>query len=304
MYCKMNTKALTALAVFAMMFAGFGAVFVAQADDAEGTAPAATPYVDIITINVAGVVDDEALVSLIAADIMWTLKYSVTLDDDIDEKITVITKDYYDAMKDKFGPFKGGVVIFTPADLIDPTKSDAVEGLKLFTSLEMNKRGEIIGGVDTVITYQATAYPEGMTKPIVLDFMFEEDVEAIVFLAVATAVTEVEEEYADYFSPEEVAELIEEIKGELYTKEELDAAVAKAVADVEKKYADYKSPAQVKEACDKAVEEYKATHPGKDDTFLYVSIVMIAIALALGGFLVYDKVIKPKIAKKDEVQEI
>jgi len=300
MTCKMNTKIMAALAVFAMMFAGFGAVFIAQADDAED-ASEEPALVDVLVINIAGVVDDEDLIALIDAGAGWTMKYTVTLDDDIDEKITVITKDYYDAMKDKFGPFKGGVVIFTPADLNDPAMSDAVEGLKLFTSLEMNKRGEIVGGVDTAIIFQAEALPAGQAKAITLDFVFEEDAEA----AVIAAVLLVEAQYADYYSPEEVAEIIEEIKGELYTKEELDTAVAKAIADTKALYKDYKSPAEVKEACDKAVEDYKAAHPVKDNSlYLYLFIVALAVVLALAGFMVFDKVIKPKMAKKDEIQVI
>ena len=307
MTCKMNTKIMAALAVFAMMFAGFGAVFVAEANDADN------PVVEknVITINIAGVVDTEDFINILGAD--WAALYTVTFDDDIEEKITVLTKEYYDAIKDAakgVDPFtgdnagkvsiKGELVTFDPAIIDAPVFADVVEGLKLFTSLEMNKMGEIIGGVDTTLKYTKELAGDAKGKVLNFDFVFADDVEIIVAIAVAA----VEAEYADYLSPEEVAALIEEIKGELYTKEELDTAVAKAIADTKALYKDYKSPADVQKIVDKAIEEYKATHPGKDDTFLYVTIVLVAVVLALGGFMVFDKVIKPKMAKKDEIQVI
>jgi len=302
MNCKMNTKFIAALAVFAMAFAGFGMVFATEANDADD------PVIvnGSVTVNIAGVIDAKDLLAVLGEG--WSMLYTVTFDDDIEEKITVITKDYYDAVKNEAKKetgakvfIKGNIVTFDPSIISAPAYSDVVEGLVLFTSLEMNKLGEITGGVDTTLKFVKGDVTADDAKNIKLDFVFEEDAEAAIIAAVAL----VEAEYADYFSPEEVEALIEEIKGELYTKEELDTAVAKAIADTKALYKDWKSPEDVKKACDKAVEDYIATHPvKKDDTFLYVTIVLAAIVIALAGFMVFDKVIKPKMAKKKEVIQV
>lgn len=265
---KMNAKFIAALAVFAMAFAGFGAMAVSEDNDADATT------VDVLVINIAGAIDDEKLIALIGADEKWTMKYTVELDDNVEEEITILNKEYYDAMKAAF--MKGGVISFTPADLIDPAKADAVEGLKLFTSLEMNKQGDIVGGVDTAITYSAAALPEGWTKAITLDFVFEEDAEA----AIAAAVAIVEAFYADYSSPEEVQAAV-------------DAAVAQ--------YKDYLSPEAVEKAKQAAVQKYIDEHPvveKENKAFFYAFIVVLAALIAVGGVFAYKDYIKPKMDAK------
>lgn len=270
---KMNTKFIAALAVFAMAFAGFGAMAVTEANDAD------EPAVDVLVINIAGAIDDEKLIALINADDKWALKYTVELDDNIEEEITILNKEYYDEMKKAF--MKGGIISFTPADLIDPEMADAVEGLKLFTSLEMNKLGDIVGGVDTAIVYSLAALPEGWTKAITLDFVFEEDAEAAIIATVAL----IEAFYADYSSPEEV-----------------QAAIDDAVA----KYKDYLSPEMVEKAKQAAVEQYIIDHPvveKENKVFFYAFIVVLAALIAVVGVFAYKDFIKPRMnAKKAAVK--
>jgi len=295
MYKFMNTKTLAAFAVFAMVFAGFGMMVSAEANDADEApvAPVATKTFTMVFEGVYLDPADEAVAYLATGGVV---KYAATLDEDFEEKITVLTKDYYDAMK-AYCSIKGDAVTFqmdANGKVIDKgtgaageKSEDALQGLIIFTSFEVSKTDEISGVTTQIVIANAL-----VTKDVTYDLVFEDDAEAAiavaVAIAVAEAVAEVEAEYADYLSPEEVQDVV-------------DTEVAKVIS----KYKDYKSPAEVKAACDKAIEDYIATHPvKKDDTFLYVTIVLAAVVIALAGFMVFDKVIKPKMAKKDEIQVI
>lgn len=274
---KMNAKIMAAVAVFAMVIAGFGVMAAAEDNDAA-TGDIALVFVDKY------IAEDDAVLAEIGVPV-----YVTTLADDFEDRITILNKEYFDAMKEA-GLIKGMTVTFTAEQFAE---DDIAQGIAIFTNAEINKLGEIIGGVDTKVVFET-----GAEKTAVYEVVFADDAEAAIVIAVAAAIAETEAEYADYLSPEEVQALIDEVTGDLYTKEELDAAVNKAVQATKDFYKDYKSPAQVEKAINDAIDEYKATHPGKDDTFLYVTIVLAAIIIALGGFLAYDKVIKPKMAKK------
>lgn len=295
MNCKMNTKFIAALAVFAMAFAGFGMVFATEANDAEdepAPAPAATKTFTMVFEGVYLDAADEAVAYLATGG---EIKYAATLDEDFEEKITVLTKDYYDAMKAAC-TIKGDAVTFQMADgKIVPKEGcpatvsvdDAFQGLIIFTSFEVSKTDEISGVTTQIVIKDAL-----VTKDVTYDLVFEDDAEAAIAVAVAIAVAEtveeVEAEYADYLSPEEV-----------------EAAVEAAVAAAKEKYKDWSSPEDVVAKIAKAIEDYKAANPvKKDDTFLYVTIVLAAVVLALGGFMVFDKVIKPKMAKKEDETQV
>jgi hypothetical protein len=223
------------------------------------------------------------------------IKYAATLDEDFEEKITVLTKDYYDAMK-AYCSIKGDAVTFQMVDgkVVDKAtgapgekSEDALQGLIIFTSFEVSKTDEISGVTTQIVIANAL-----VTKDVTYDLVFEDDAEAAIAVAVAIAVAEtveeVEAEYADYLSPEEV-----------------EAAVEAAVAAAKEKYKDWSSPEDVVAKIAKAIEDYKAANPvKKDDTFLYVTIVLAAVILALGGFMVFDKVIKPKMAKKEDETQV
>ncbi|MBQ7622084.1 MAG: hypothetical protein IJV02_06700, partial [Candidatus Methanomethylophilaceae archaeon] len=59
MNCKMNTKFIAAIAVFAMMFAGFGAILGADVDDAAtGRIGTSIVVEDSLEIGYANVDDD------------------------------------------------------------------------------------------------------------------------------------------------------------------------------------------------------------------------------------------------------
>ena len=282
---SMNTKIMAALAVFAMVFAGFGAMAFADGNDA------ATGDVAIVFVDKYIAEDDAVLVGIGAP-----VEYVTVLDDDFEDKITILNKEYFDAMKDA-GLIKGMTVTFTAMDFAN---EDIAQGIAIFTNAEINKLGEIIGGVDTKVVLAT-----GQDKTAVYEIVFKDDAEAAIDIAVEDAIVGlyddeevqaaidiavafVEAQYAGYLSPEEV-----------------QAAIDKAVAVVKESYKGYKSPAEVEKIVEDAIAEYAAAHPTKkDDTFLYVTIVLAAIVIALAGFMVFDKVIKPKMAKKDEIQVI
>lgn len=284
MYGKMNTKFVAALAVFAMLFAGFGAIFVAQANDA------ADPTGDVIVSIDACIPSEDDLVVIEALD--GTVKYKAELIDDLEGAITVVNLKYYEAL-DEANLIEGDYVVFTAANLAD---SDVKNGIKAFTSAEFSKTGKLTGGVDTVITF-ANKVAEDVEYEIV-------DAEAA-SLAIVAAVAVVEASYADYMSPEEVQAAITaalaNVSEYIYTQEDLDAALAVVPAG-------YISAADAKAEQDKAVADAVAAaiagQPDvkKDDAFMYIAIVLAAVVIALAGLFIYVNIVKPKLAKKKAEQ--
>lgn len=261
MTTKLNTKIIAALAVFAMAFAGFGAVISTEANDA------AAGDGDLVLIIDDVYLENTEVLTLIAdlahADEITSVavEYVAILDDDFEEKITVLTKDYYDAMKTA-GLIKGMTVTFKAADLAD---DDVMQGLKVFTSVEVNKVDEIIGGVSTKITLDNTI----LTKKVTYELIGTEEAASALVIAVAAAVAEVEEKYAGYSSPEDVIKAIDAAVAGLYTQAELD----KAVEDAKKTVVD-------------------------NNVWMYVSVVLIIVLIALAGYIVFKFFKKP--AKKQE----
>lgn len=280
---KSTQKTIAALAVFAMMFAGFGVFFAAEANDADDPV-APTKTFSIVFEGVYIDSTDEAIAYLVASAGAGNgnVLYIATLDDDFEEKITVLTKDYYDAMKAAC-TIKGDTVIFKMADGVVIPKDgapavdldDALQGLIIFTSFEKSRTG-VISGVSTEVELKNTL----VTKNVTFDVVFEEDAEA----AVTAAIALVKAAYEGYLSPEEAQAAIDE-------------AVKAAVAA----YADYKSPEEVQKAIDDAVEAYKEAHPQvveKNDFYLYIAVVAIAAMIVFAILLVFFQIIKPRMAKK------
>lgn len=258
----MNSKVIATLAVLMMVFAGVG--FVANDSDATETEGDLTLVINDVYID-----DAKGVITFLTGeDLGATISYIAILDEDFEEKITILTKEYYDKIK---GFIKGFTVTVPKASMTD---ADVIEGLEIFTSVELNRAGDIVGGLSTKIAFENV-----LATNVTFDLVDTEDAEA----AVAAAVAIVEAFYADYSSPEEVA---------------------KAIDDAVAKYKDYLSPEEVEKAKQAAVEQYIIDHPVKNDAqiWMIVAIVCGVIAVALGGFTGYRMMQESK-AKKAAKQE-
>lgn len=263
----MESKMIAIMTVLALAFAGFGAVLYTEPTEAANAGDG-----DLIVIIDGKYIADEDTIAVITA-IGGAVYYTTALDEDFEEKITVLTKDYYDAMK-AAGLIKGMTVTFTAEALAN---DDIVEGLKIFTAVEMNKLGEIIGGVDTKLVIDNDV----LTKDVTYEVVDADDATAAIIIAVAAAVAEFE----GYLSPEEVED-----------------AIDAAVAEVEAEFEGYVSPADAKKMADDAVAEYIAQHPVKEDgaqMWMIIAIFAIVAAVALGGFTGFKMYKESKKAKQE-----
>ena len=270
-----TTKIIAALAVFAMVFAGVGVMAVAENNDA-------TDEDKTLTLVFEGVyLDNSDKVLTFIQTGHGVIYYVATLDDDFEEKITILNKEYYDILKDN--KLIKGMTVTVPLVATDAEgkisieNEDILEGLKIFCSVDVSKTGEIKGGLSTKSVWPAAE----LEKNVVYDVVFEEDAEA----AVKAAVAIVEAFYADYSSPEEVQAAV-------------DAAVAQ--------YKDYLSPEAVEKAKQAAVQKYIDEHPvveKENKTFFYAFIVVLAALIAVGGVFAYKDFIKPKMAAKKAAVE-
>ena len=296
MYGKMNTKFVAALAVFAMLFAGFGAIFVAQADDAAD----ATPRDLIITLDGMISADDAAQLAKYGVDpgegdfaASVSVKYAAILAEDAQDKITLINMDDYNTYIKPY--LEKGKVVFEADDVSE----DFLATLVVFTSATVDAEGEIVDGVQTIITF--AKFFADAPKDVKIELVDADEAA----LAVIAAVAVVEAAYADYMSPEEVqaaiAEALADVSEYIYTQEDLDAALAVVPAG-------YISAADAKAEQEKAVADAVAAaiagQPDvkKDDTFMYVAIALAAVVIALAGLFVYVNIVKPKLAKKKAEQ--
>jgi len=269
----MNGKTIAIMAVLALVFAGFGTVFTDGSDAADAGAG------DLILIVDDAYIADEDTLAVIAAiyGAEGGVYYTTTLDDDFEEKITVLTKDYYDAMKNA-GLIKGMTVTFQTADL---ENDDIVMGLEIFTAVEMNRLGDIIGGVNTKIVIDNDV----LTKDLTYEVVDADTAAAELIIAVAAAVAEVEEQYADYLSPEEATE-----------------AVDKAVQIVKDSYKDYKSPAEVQKMIDDAVAE-ATKNIENSNVWMYAFVVAVIVLAGLVAFGMWTYFKDKKAVKAQEPAE-
>jgi len=299
---SMNTKFIATFAVLAMMLAGVGAFFVAEANDAEDETPAEPTATATLTIRYGGTIDAATVDKLVADG--FTIKYTTTLVDDYEDKITILNYETFKALR-TLGVISITTVTFAPdaldkgiEQIVDGVKVkvssyDFIDFLKTFTEVDVSAAGEIKGGVGTALILPLTGEDDA---DVTLDVTATKDAEAAIVAAVALAVAETEAQYADYKSPAEVEEAIKAAVADLsvyiYTQEDMD----KAIADAKAAFDGYMSPDDVKKAVDKAVEDYKATNPVKtDDTYLYMFIVALAIAIVLAGIIIFTRVIQPRL---------
>lgn len=272
MICKMNTKVITAMAIFAMMFAGFGAVLVAEANDADPTTSTGGPTGDL-TITVNDMLDEKILAAFGAKG---TIKFAAAILDDAEDYVTIINSDDYKkfmrsaSAETDPGYRVGANIVYGTADLTD---ADFVAFLGTFTTAEVNKLGEVVGGVSTQIIFADVA----------------------------------EKDIAVEFSLGDIATAVAKAKEGMFTKQEVDDAITAALAKVSDYiYTQADMDKAKKDAAQKAVDDYVAANPvaKQDDTFMYVAIVFIAITIVLAGLFVYMVFLKPKMAAKNGVIKI
>lgn len=291
---SLNVKFVAAFAVLAMMLAGVGAFFVADTNDA-----ADEPTGDI-TISFPGApatMDATAFAP-------GVVKIRVQFVEENFGNITMLDYDTYNSMVKPFLAYEevDGTAV--------PVAYFGVDDFDLADPMFMKVLKTLVANDDVAgATSGAIVFDMALKTPVKIA-TDDQDVAAAIATGIATAFAtvpegymspaEVEEMYADYMSPEEVAEAIDAAVKEAidnnYTQEELDEAVAKAVADTTAKFADYKSPAQVQEIVDKAIADYKAANPVKaDDTYLYMFIVALAIAIVLAGIMIFTRIVQPRL---------
>lgn len=258
-----TTKIYSMMAVMALALAAFAGVVTFDAQDAADD--------KTLTVTYDGNIAPAEAKKMFAEGISVT--YVAVLDDDYEDKITIINMDDFKSyvkplIKAGFVEFElsmiddnNDVTIDENTDKID--YDDFMSLLATFTSVEVTKLGDVIGGIETIIEVTGVAVEKDV------EVISAEDAELAVELAVALALADKE------------------------------AEIEQAVADAVAKYKRYISPEDAAKLVDEAIAEYKEMHPAKkDDTFLYVAIVLAAVIAALVGLMVYDKIVKPKMAKK------
>ena len=248
----MNTKYVAALAVFAMMFAGFGVILADEGADAT-----------IITKEGIAITydnDDAGLVAVATAkldlSVVSSEKTPIQVYTEFAGEIWAFNKDASIIFTIPYTIASGKTLAdYVPASLIqDYTDKDVVVTVKyvsesdttLAVAMDELKRVLAIGD----ITYDHTKAAVKMVLPLAADVSAYSNAELLEMIVDAEEA--VKAEYADYFSPDEAYEL-------------------------------------VNKAIDAAIEQYIAEHPVKEDNttlWMCVAAVFGIAAVALGIFLV------------------
>ena len=303
MNCKSNTKLIAAFAVLAMMFAGFGAIVIAQGDDA-------VPVNDkdiVVTYNgVIAFAEGESAADFLPGEMTISSELDVAALDDLNvieyDQYNTYIKPYLKSIgEDTFAVFPADEF-----DLTDPTFKNILdkttayvkatgEGLVTMIVFDLDLKNEVLiaaassdaAKIDAIgIAAACNLVPEG--------YVSEAEAAAAVIAAVAAAVAQ----FDGYLSPEEVDELVDEVIASFdgyLSPEEVKAAVDKAIAETKEVYK------YTQADLDKAVEDAKASVEPivkKDNTFLYVSIVLGALVVVLAVLFAYFFYLKPKLANK------
>jgi len=252
-----------------------------------------------LTITFDGMIPAEIYSALIADDGALSIVYddednpkfvgyytTVLLGDAVD-KVTILNKDLYDTyIKHNL---KGTIVTYAIDDVVamdDDTYEELASALGTFTVAEVNKLGEITGGISTKLVLTGLSEKKSVELAIAdPDRVYTQaDMDAAVNAAVSEAVAGLytQEEYdaalatvpegyisveaADAQAAAAVEEALADVSDYQYTQADLDAAVevavavavAQAVADTKAGYEGYVSPADAKAMVDKAVADATA----------------------------------------------
>jgi hypothetical protein len=266
-----------------MVFAGVGAMAVAENNDAAAKEPELIDHSIVVKDSMAVDYANEEgnLYMLITADLylegdarvaamdehltafagaIWTYYDEASLVFEIPYKITEKGKTIADVVPASF------LVYFTDELFILP-----VEKAADFTILS------------TIMTYTTG-------EDAILELGAEIDVTVSALVAIGIGA----------FTPEEIAAIVAEATEGLYTPEEVEKLVEEAG---EKAVVVYKESDEYKKAMadagQKAVDEYIASHPVKEDkTFFYGFVVVLVIAIALAVAFAYFYIIPQMKAKK------
>ena len=266
---KCNTKSMVALAMVA--FLCLGAFGVMAADEAQ-----ADPVDAFAVVGLEGYVaadaegDEDAQFLAAVGAIQNTVVYVATLNDDIEETITITTLKYYEALTAAtFDP--NGVEIVEDTVVIkagDVTNNDIVRGLTLFTSAEMTAK-KVSGGVDTAVilgNVDAAGVVDALeTLPSVMSVDVEEYVLEIALLEQQVAILEARIAELEEDEDERIAELEAEIED---LEADIEADIIK-IADLEKQ-----------------LEDAQKAKGGDSTTAWCIAALGLIAAGVLGGFTV------------------
>ncbi len=273
------------MAVLALAFVSVGAM--ATESDAD-------PVTYDFAIIYDGLITDEDSIKEITA-IGGTITYIATLDDDLEDEITVINLKYYEALDEATLAVNNAQIDGAYVEFTDAVTGDYKNAIKAFTSATFSKTGKLIGGVDTKVTFAGALSPaDGFTDDVVIEMVSQETIEQ----AIADAVV-------GLFTAEDMAEAVAEAvaqekaksKDYIYTQAEYDAAKATVPAG-------YISQADA----DKAVADAKAGVNNSNETTIWMAIAIVfgvaTIALALYTIIgIVNKSKEKAKAKKDEKKE-
>lgn len=260
------SKIYSIMAVMMLAFAGLTGSL------AMGGSDAVTDDATKLTVTYDGIITPAEASAMFAAGV--ELSYIAILDDDVEDEITVMNVDDYKAYVKPL--IKAGNVVLplskiennvvTISENVTIGYSELMELLAVFTSVEIDKLGEVTGGIQTLVELNVP----GQAAKKAVELISAEDAETAIELAVALALADEE------------------------------AEIQKAVADAVAKYKGYISPADADKLVADAIEDYKAKNPAKDDTYLYCFIVAIAAFLAVLVLFMWMVVVKPRLDKKNK----
>lgn len=273
-----TTKFIAALAVFAMVFAGVGAMAFAENNDAA----AAEEETSITVTNV----DKDVYVSIDMAPVAVGKKVVADVLKGVKEDVAI-----YDGASIFVKGVFTGVVYDDEATIPSYLASYiSVEGKTSNATLTITADVASYEGIQNSVL--------GLKDGDKYVFAADDNAPLIVLTGDAEGKLAAEIELSYYASVNFVVE--DAITG-LFTEEELQDAIAAAVAIVEASYAGYLSPAEVEKACQAAVQKYIDEHPvvmKEDKTFFYAFVVALILAIALAAALTYFYVIPTMRAKK------
>ena len=275
---KCNTKSMVALAMVAFLCLGAFGVMAADEAQADPVAVDAFAVVGLEGYVAADAEGDEDAQFLAAVGaIQNTVVYVATLNDDIEETITITTLKYYEALTD--ATFAAdGVEIVEDTVVIkagEVASNDIVRGLGLFTSAVMTAK-KVTGGVDTAVILGNVAAANVIEKLDTLPAVASVDVTGYVveITLLEQQVAILEERIAELEEDEDerIAELEDEIA-------ELEALIAEKNLALE---ADIIKIADL----EKQLEDAQKAKGGDSTTAWCIAALGLIAAGVLGGFTV------------------
>lgn len=261
---------MVAMAMVAFLCLGAFGVMAADEAQADPVAVDAFAVVGLEGYVVADAEGDEDAKFLAAVGAIQSVTvYVATLNDDIEETITITTLKYYEALTDATFAADGVEIVdenvVIKAEAID--SSDIVRGLALFTSAEMTAK-KVSGGVDTAVILGNVAAADVIEKLETLPSVMSVDIEGYIFKIAML---------------EEQAVVLKERIAELEKDE--DERIAELEAEVEDLEADIEADIMKIADLEKQLEEAKKVKGGDATVAWCVAALGIIAAGVLAGFV-------------------